>query len=327
MKAMVIVRGEEGGKMELQDTPIPKPRPEELLIKVKAAALNRADLFRVQGTYLPAMATGMPEIVGGEAAGIVTDMGKDVTGFAVGDRVTGMCGGGYAQFTIIHQSLAIPVPERLNWEEAAAVPISFMTEYDAVVTHGRLQKGKSVLVNGASSGVGIAAVQIARIWGAKPLIGMAGTPEKLAALGKLGMDMGINYKKENFKDAVLAMTDGKGVDLIIDHVGGTHLKDNLKCMALKGRLVSVGRLGGIVGELNMDLLALKRLELIGVTFRTRTMSERIDIARKMMADLLPALADGRLKPVIDRAFPLEKAVKAHAYMESNVQFGKIILVV
>ncbi|MBN1663481.1 MAG: NAD(P)H-quinone oxidoreductase [Deltaproteobacteria bacterium] len=325
MKAMVIVKEKDGGKMELQDAPIPKPKPDELLIKVKAAALNRADLFRVQGAYPVATASGMPEIVGGEASGIVTDTGNDVTGFAVGDRVMGMCVGGYAEFATMNCKLAIPVPDKMSWEEAAAVPISFMTEYDAVVTHGRLKKGESVLVSGASSGVGVAAVQIARLWGAKPLICMSGSPAKLAALEKLGMDVGINYKTERFKDAVLAATDDKGVDLIIDHVGGPDLKDNLKCMAIKGRLVSVGRLGGIMGELNMDLLALKRLSIIGVTFRTRKMAERIDIARRMTADLLPALAEGRLKPVIDRTFPLEKAAEAHQYMSSDVQFGKIVL--
>jgi len=322
---MVIVRGADGRKMELQDAPVPKPGTKELLIKVKAAALNRADLFRVQGTFPYTTRPGMPDIIGGEAAGIVTDMGDKVGGFAVGDRVMGMCLGGYAEFTTIHQSLAFPVPDNLSWEEAAAVPVSFMTEHNAIITTGRLKVGESVLVNGASSGVGIAAIQIAKLWGAKPLIVMAGSPEKLDALSALGADLGINYKTENFKDAVLAATDGKGVDLIIDHVGGPHLADNLKCIALKGRLVSVGRLAGIVGELNMDLLALKRVKLIGVTFRTRTMSERINIARKVMTDILPLLATGRLKPVIDRIFPLDQAVDAHKYMSSNIQFGKIVL--
>jgi NADPH2:quinone reductase len=326
MKAIVIIRGEQGGAIALQDVPTPKPRPEELLVKVKAAALNRADLFRVQGTYkTTAPKQGLLEIVGGEAAGIVVDMGKDVSGFAVGDPVMGMCAGGYAEFTTIHQRLAMPMPERLSWEEASTVPVSYMTEYNALITNGRLQAGESVLINGASSGVGVAAVQIAKFWGAKPVIALAGSPAKLAALAALGLDVGINYKTEDFKEAVLAATDGKGVDLIIDHVGGPHLKDNLKCMALKGRLVSVGRLGGEVGQLNMDLLALKRLELIGVTFRTRTLSERIEIARQTIADLLPALADGRLKPVVDRIFNLEQAAEAHAYMTSNAQFGKIVL--
>ncbi len=328
MKAAVIIKGEKGGTMEVQDVPIPQPRPEELLIEVKASGLNRADIFRVQGTYVTTSSTTVNdrlEIVGGEAAGVVVDLGKEVSGFAKGDRVMGMCNGGYAEFTTIHQHLAIPVPERLTWEEAATIPVSYMTEYNALITNGRLKAGESVLINGASSGVGVASVQIAKFWGAKPLFGLAGSPAKLKALKGLGIDLGINYRTENFKETILANTEGKGVDLIIDHVGGPHLKDNLKCLALKGRLVSVGRLGGEIGQLNMDLLALKQLELIGVTFRTRTFSERIEIARRMTADLLPALADGRLKSVVDRVFPLDQALEAHQYMLTNAQFGKIIL--
>lgn len=328
MKAVVIIRKEQGGAMALQEVPIPKPRPEELLIEVKAAALNRADLFRVQGTYVTTGSTpaeGLPEIIGGEAAGVVVDMGQEVSGFAKGDRVMGMCAGGYAEFTTLHQQLAMAVPERLSWEEAATIPVSYMTEHNALVTNGRLRAGESVLINGASSGVGVAAVQIARLWGAKPVIGLSGSPAKLAALRTLGVDVGINYRTENFKEAVLSATEGKGVDLIIDHVGGPHLKDNLKCMALKGRLVSVGRLGGEIGQLNMDLLALKRLELIGVTFRTRTFTERIEIARSVIVDLLPALEDGRLKPVVDRLFSLDQATEAHRYMTTNAHFGKIVL--
>jgi NADPH2:quinone reductase len=328
MKAAVIIKGEKGGTMSVQEVPVPKIRPEELLIEIKASGLNRADIFRVQGTYVTtssATTDERPEIVGGEAAGVVVDMGKDVTGFAKGDRVMGMCNGGYAEFTTIHQQLAFPVPERLTWEEAATIPVSYMTEHNALITNGRLRAGESVLINGASSGVGVAAVQISKFWGAKPLFGLAGSPAKLASLTGLGVDVGINYRTENFKDVIMAFTEGKGVDLIIDHVGGPHLKDNLKCMALKGRLVSVGRLGGEIGPLNMDLLALKQLELIGVTFRTRTFSERIEIARRMTADLLPAVADGRLKPVVNRVFPLDQASEAHQYMTTNAQFGKIVL--
>lgn len=314
--------------MALQDVPMPKPRPEELLFEVKASGINRADIFRIQGNYVtlssPANEKQL-EIVGMEAAGIVVEVGREVSGFAKGDRVMGMCNGGYAQFTTIHRQLAIPVPERLSWEEAATIPLSYMTEHNALITAGRLQAGEAVLINGASSGVGVAAVQIARLWGAKPVIGLAGSVAKLEILKTLGLDVGINYRTENFKEAVLAATEGKGVNLIIDHLGGPYLEDNLKCMALKGRLVSVGRLGGEVGQLNMDLLALKQLELIGVTFRTRTFDERTAIARHMMTDLLPALADGRLKPVVDRIFPLEQAAEAHRYMTSNVQLGKIVL--
>jgi NADPH2:quinone reductase len=184
-----------------------------------------------------------------------------------------------------------------------------------------------VLVHAVSSGVGNAAIQIAKFFGAKLVIGTGGVNEKFAPLRALGMDLGINYRTEKFADAVLTATNGAGVDIIIDHVGGPFLNDNLQCMALRGRLISVGRLGGNIGELNLDLMALKRLRLIGVTFRTRTLEERMAIARSFSADLLPALTDGRLRPLIDRIFPLDQALQAQDYMASNAQIGKIVLTV
>ena len=329
MKAIVITPSPEGGTLDLRDVPEPTPGPGEVLVRVRATALNRADLAQRQGNY-PAQATAggtSLAIAGLEAAGEVAGLGDGVTGYAIGDRVMTMCGGGYAAFTTVDHRLAVPVPERLSWEEAAAIPVSYMTEHDALITNARLQAGESVLVHAASSGVGVAAVQIARLWGARPVIGTGGVPAKLEALTKLGMDVGINYRTESFADAVLAATNSAGVDVVIDHVGTPYFQDNLRCMALRARLVSVGRLGGRRGELDLDLLARKRLQLIGVTFRTRTLEERIAVAQRFAADLLPALADGRLRPVIDRVFPLQQALEAQAYMASNAQLGKIVLTV
>ena len=325
MKAMVIVQTKEGGKLELRDVPKPEPGPEELLMRVKAAAVNRADLYQVKGTYDPTKKPADGIIAGGEAAGEVVGIGKNVSGFTVGDRIMGMCKGGYAEFTTLDHRLVLPVPARLSWEEAVTIPAAYMTEHNALITNGRLQAGETVLVNAASSGVGVSAIQIAKLCGAKIAIGITSTPAKIAALKALGMDLGINYRTENFADAVLAATNGNGVDVIIDHVGGPFLKENLRCMAVKGRLVSVGRLGGMTAELDLELMAYKRLQLIGVTFRTRTVDERIAIARGVVTDLIPALADGRLKPVIDRVFELHQAAEAHAYMESGAQIGKIVL--
>jgi len=336
MKAMVNVQGKEGGTLEVRDVPQPEPGPTELLIRVKATAVNRADLYQLRGTFIPQTAPGGPSlplkapaslltIAGLEAVGEVAGMGKDVSGFSLGDRMMGICDGGYAEFTTIDYRLAIPVPVRLNWEEAATIPAAYMTEHNALITNGRLQTGETVLVNAASSGVGVAAIQIAKLCGAKKTIGITGTPAKIAALKALGTDLGINYRTENFADAVLAATHGNGADVIIDHVGGSFLKENLRCIAVKGRLISVGRLGGTTAELDLELVAYKRLQLIGVTFRTRTLDEKIAIARGVTAELLPALADGRLKPVIDRVFELDQAAQAQAYMESNAQIGKIVL--
>jgi len=271
MQAIVIVSSADGGTLEYRDVPDPTPRPGELLVRVRATGLNRADLAQRRGAY-PRPATGGDSalnIAGLEAAGEVVGLGEGVTGFAMGDRAMAMCAGGYAEYTTIDQRLAVRVPERLSWEEAAAVPVAYMTEHDALITNARLQAGESVLVHAASSSVGVATIQIAKLWGAKPVMGTSGMTEKLAALAALGLDQGINYRTENFADAVLTATHGAGVDVVIDHVGGPHFHDNMRCMALRGRLVSVGRLGGKMGELDLDFLALRRLHLIGVAFRTR----------------------------------------------------------
>ena len=329
MQAIVIMSSADGGTLECRDVPEPTPRPGELLVRVRATGLNRADLAQRRGAY-PRPATGGDSalnIAGLEAAGEVVGLGEGVTGFAIGDRVMAMCAGGYAEYTTIDQRLAVRVPERLSWEEAAAVPVAYMTEHDALITNARLQAGESVLVHAASSSVGVAAIQIAKLWGAQPVMGTSGVSEKLAALAAQGLDQGINYRTENFADAVLAATDGAGVDVVIDHVGGPHFHDNMRCMALRGRLVSVGRLGGKMGELDLDFLALRRLHLIGVTFRTRILAERIAVTQRCAADLLPALADGRLRPLINRVFPLREALAAQDYMASNGHIGKIVLTV
>jgi putative PIG3 family NAD(P)H quinone oxidoreductase len=327
MQAMVIVPSTDGGTLDLRQVPDPVPEPGELLVRVKATALNRADLAQRRGAYpapVKAADSGLA-IAGLEAAGEVVGMGSEVSGFQIGDRVMAMCAGAYAELATVEHRLAVRVPERLSWEEAAALPVAYMTEHDALITNARLQAGESVLINAVSSGVGVAAMQIATFWGAKPVMGSSGVPEKLAALAELGLEVGINYRTENFADAVLAATDGKGVDVIIDHVGAPYMADNLRCMAVRGRLVSVGRLAGGKGEFDLDVLALKRLQWIGVTFRTRTLDERIAIAQRFAADLLPALADGRLKPHIDRVFPLREALAAQTYLTSNAQIGKIVL--
>jgi NADPH2:quinone reductase len=325
MKAVVIIQRKEGGELQCCDVPEPEPGPEELLVRVKATALNRADLYLLRGTYDPTQKPADRIIAGLEAAGEVAAIGKNVSGFRMGDRVMSMCSGGFAEFTVVDHRLAMPIPASLSWEGAATFPLAFSTEYNALVTNACLQEGNSVVINAASSGVGVAAIQIAKLLGAKPVIGITGTSAKLMVLKSLGMDRGIDYHTEDFADAVLSATAGAGADVIIDHVGGIFLKQNLRCMAVKGRLVSVGRLGETRGELDLELMARKRLHLIGVTFRTRSLDEKIAIAQGVVADLLQPLMKGQLRPVIDRIFTLEDAPKAKAYMESNAQIGKIVL--
>ncbi len=327
MKAFIVIQNPAGGTLELRDLPDPVLEPGELLIRVKAAGVNRADLYQRKGTHPAPTKYGSLIIAGLEAVGEVVDIGDGVTGFKRGDRIMAHCPGGYAEFVTVNYRLALPVPERLSWEEAGAIPISYMTEHDALITNAGLQAGESVLIHAASSGVGVAAVQIAKLFGAKPIMGTGGDPAKFDALRSLGMDLGIHYRAQNFADAILTHTAGAGVNVIIDHVGGPYLKDNLRCLALKGRLVSVGRLAGKVGELDLDFLALRRLHLIGVTFRTRTLEERVVIAERFAREVLPALADGRLRPKIDRVFPFHQALEAQDYMASNAQVGKIVLTV
>jgi NADPH:quinone reductase len=325
MKAFIVIQDPSGGTLELREIPDPKPEPGELLIRVKAAGVNRADLYQRKGTHPAPTKYGSLIIAGLEAVGEVKDIGDGVKGFRRGDRVMAHWPGGYAELVAVNHRLVLPVPERLSWEEAAAIPVSYMTEHDALITNAGLRAKESVLIHAASSGVGVAAVQIARLFGAKPIMGTGGDPGKFDALRSLGMDLGIHYRTQNFADAVLNHTAGAGVDVIIDHVGGPYLKDNLRCLALKGRLVSVGRLGGKAGELDLDFLALRRLHLIGVTFRTRTLEERVAIAERFTREVLPALADGRLKPKIDRVFPFDQALAAQNYLASNVQVGKVVL--
>jgi NADPH2:quinone reductase len=331
MKAMVIVpqAAGEGGTLEWREVPDPQLQSGQLLIRVKASAVNRADLYQRMGSYPTAVAGSANALtIGGiECAGEVAGLGAGVRGFTAGDRVMSMCFGGYAEYVVIDHRIAVHVPERLSWQEAAAIPVSYMTEDDAIVTNARLQPGESVLINAASSGVGVAAVQIAKLFGAKPIIGVSGDSSKLERLKAFGLDHGVNYRAENFADSVLTLTGGTGVDIVIDHVGASQFQDNVRCMALRGRLVSVGRLGGNNAEINLDFLALRRLQLIGVTFRTRTMEERAEIARRFTVDVLPALADGRLRPVLDRDFPLREALAAQEYLASNAQLGKVTLTV
>jgi NADPH2:quinone reductase len=327
MKAMVMVFGDGCAQLDWRDVPDPAPGPGELLIRVCASAVNRADIYQRQGGYPVSKGddAGKSVIAGLEAAGEVIATGKGVKDFEMGDRVMGMCSGAYAESVVLDSRLAIKVPERLNWQQAATIPVAYMTEHNALVTNGRLEIGESVLINAASSGVAVAGIQIARLFGARPLIGISGSPLKFNRLKEFGLDHCINYQVEDFSEAVMGLTSGRGVNLIIDHVGAPLLDRNLRCMALKGRLVSVGRLGGEHADLNLDFVALRRLQIIGVTFRTRTIMERIEIARRFEADVLPAIADGRIQPVIDRIFPLQEAAAAQDYLVSNSQTGKVVL--
>jgi NADPH2:quinone reductase len=319
MRAVLFVPGPGGAGVELREVPQPVPAAGEVLVRVRAAGLNRGELV-----VKKALVAGAPQQTGIEFAGEVAAPGAGASRFKAGDRVMGHWKAGQAEYVAVDERLLVPVPARLSWVEAGAWLNVFCTAHDAIVTNAGLKAGESVLVNAVSSGIGVAALQIARLLGAQPVIGSSRTPAKLAKLGPCGMTVGV-VADGGMTRAVLDATGGNGVDVLIDNVGGTVLGDNLKALALKGRMVSVGRLGANVGAIDLDYLALRRIKLIGVTFRTRTLEERIACVQRCAEDLLPALADGRLNPVVQRSFKLHEVAEAHACMERDEHIGKLVL--
>jgi NADPH:quinone reductase len=236
-----------------------------------------------------------------------------------------MAAGAFAKRATVDQRLALPVPDHLSWEEAAAVPVTFLTAHDALVSNGELAEGDGVLVHAASSGVGVAAIQIARLLGADPVLGTSRSPEKLDELVPLGLDVGIDTGARDFADAVAEATGGRGVDVIVDNVGASAAAGNLACAAIGARWVNVGRLGGRRAEIDLDELSRKRVRLIGVTFRTRTVDEHAEVVRRAGEDLLPLLAEGRLRPVVHEVFPLEEADRAEDRLAADAHVGKLVL--
>jgi NADPH2:quinone reductase len=244
------------------------------------------------------------------------------------DRVMCSGNGGYAEYAVTDYGRVSPVPaNNMSWEQAATLPVALQTMHDAVVTNGRLKAGESVLIQGASSGVGLMALQIAKLKGAKLVIGTSTNEARRAKLKDFGADLALDTKDSTWADQVLKATDGKGVELIVDQVSGPVANGNLKACAILGRIVNVGRLGGMKGEFDFDLHALRRIDYIGVTFRTRSIEEVREIVRKMREDLWPAVEAGKLQLPIDRTFPLDEAAAAQAHMRANAHFGKIVLTV
>ena len=326
MRAAVIT--EPGGPdvLKIMEVDDPVPGPEDVLVDVKASALNRADMLQRQGGY-PAPAGSPSDIPGLEFAGVVIEAGDRVIGMAKGDRVFGLLGGGgYASRTVTHHRMAIPMPADWDFVQAAATPEVFFTAYDALFNRGNLQMGETLLVHAAGSGVGTAAVQLAHHAGAF-VFGTAGSAEKLAGAAKLGMDVGINYHDEDFAAVVKEKTGGAGVDVLIDFIGGPYWDQNIASMAVLGRLVEVGLMGGGRVEVDLGQLMGKRLQVTGPGLRGRTLDEKLAVTAQFKRHVLPRLASGSMKPIVDRTFPLEEVADAHRYMETNANFGKIVLTI
>jgi len=322
VRAAMSVPGPDGGHIEVQDIPEPKAGDGQIVIRVHASGINRGEITRVYQHRLTAGAKATQ--FGNEWAGEVVVVGPDVSKVRAGDRVMGRGGGGHAQYNVVNQRAAMHIPEGMSWTDAASLPNVCVTAHDALTVSGRLAPGESMLVNAASSGVGIATIQIARLLGASPVIGTSRSAEKLERLRPLGLDCAI-LTSDDLVQATREATGGKGVDVVIDNVGATVLIDTVKAMAYKGRIVQVGRLDASEGLIDLDLLAMKRVQLVGTSFRMRSAEESLVASEAFERAFLPAVADGRIKPVVDRVFPLEQIRQAFDYMESNAQVGKIVL--
>ena len=321
MKAAVV--GEHG--VEIRDLPKPEPKPNEVLIRVRASSLNRADLLVAQGHQHGAVG-GVGARLGLECAGEVEAVGSEVTGFRAGDRVMASAPGGYAEYAVTDAGRAHRIPaNNMTFAQAACFPVALQTMHNAVVTAGRLKRGETLLIQGASTGVGLMGMQIGKVMGAALVMGTSTNPARRARLKEYGCDLALDSGDPTWPDKVKEATGGKGVDVIVDQVSASVANQNLAAAAILGRIVNVGRLGGMKGEFDFDLHALKRIDYIGVTFRTRTADEVREIVRAMRADLWPAVEAGKLTLPIEKTFPLAQAADALAMMRANAHFGKIVL--
>lgn len=325
MKAIVISKFGGPEVLELRDVPDPKPARGELLVRVRATAVNRADLLQRMGSY-PAPPGSPADIPGLEYAGEVVEVGDLVSEHRPGDRVFGLAGGGtYAELLTVPARTASRMPQNLDFAQAASVPEAFITAWDAMVSQARLGPGETVLVHAAGSGVGTAAVQIARALHARCL-GTARTAAKLERARHLGLDAGIvPDAKGAFARAVLDHSGGRGADVVLDLLGGPYFAESLACVAPRARLVLVGLLAGARGDVPLHLILGKRLRVIGTTLRARPIEEKILVAQEFARHVVPLFESGRLEPVVERVLPLAAAAEAHAYLAGNESYGKVVL--
>jgi NADPH2:quinone reductase len=307
-----------------EQRPVAHPGNGEVLVKVAAAGVNRPDVMQRQGLYPPPK--GATDLPGLEIAGEVVALGVGVTRWKVGDKIMALVvGGGYAQYCLAHESHCLPVPSTLSMIEAAAIPETFFTVWHNAFERGRLKARETLLVHGGSSGIGTAAIQLAREFGAR-VIATAGSPEKCEACRTLGADPAINYKSEDFVAVTKAATGGKGADVILDMVGGDYIERNYEAAAVGGRVVQIAFQGSPKATVDFRRIMLKRLIHTGSTLRARSVADKGAIARAVEEHVLPLIASGRVKPVIDSTFPLTQAAAAHARMETSAHIGKIVLI-
>jgi NADPH2:quinone reductase len=324
MKAITITQP--GGPEVLQLTEKPEPvyAANEVLVKVMAAGVNRPDVAQRKGNYPPP--AGAPkDIPGLEIAGVIAEVGTNVTRWKVGDKVCALViGGGYAEFCNVPEGQCLPIPENLSFVEAASLPETFYTVWSNVFDRANLQPGESLLVHGGSSGIGVTAIQMATALGSTVYV-TAGSPEKCKFCENLGAAKAINYNKENFSEAINSLTDGKGVDVILDMIGGDYTPLNIKSLANEGRLVLINSMKGKTAEVDLAEVMRKRINITGSMLRSRDVEFKSAIAQNLEKHIWPLLASGKIKPVIYKVFPAIQASKAHELMESSAHMGKIVL--
>jgi NADPH:quinone reductase-like Zn-dependent oxidoreductase len=316
MRAYFIRAGDRRAIVEPRDAAVPEPGPQQMLVRVKAAGLNR-------GEFMGAGAAAKP--AGTDAAGVVEKLGAGVTQFEVGARVMGRCPGAFAEHALMDARETMPVPDTLAWEDAAAVPIVFLVVYDMLLAQGRLQKGEWLLVTGVSSGVGVAALQTAKALGAR-VIGTSGSKDKLARLAPLGLDVALATRRPDFAGAVMQATGERGADLCVNNVGGTVFAECVRALAFEGRLAVVGYMDGVLkAEMDLDALHAKRLTLFGVSNKLRNAEQRATTVRGFAEKLLPLIAAGRIKPLIDRAYAFDELPAAAERLQANAHVGKLVV--
>ena len=321
MKSCWIVVKDHKAALEWREIPIPQPKAGEIVMRVRATALNRGELVVGGAVH------GGPEKIGGtEAAGEVHAVGAGVAGVKAGDRVFGRVRGGFAEYVVMEQEQIIPLPANLTFEQGAAVPISYITAYEMLYPpYGKLKAGEWLLITGASAGAGVASIQIAKMLGARTL-GTSGSVEKLAKLTALGLDVAIATRGADFADQVRAATGGSGADVIVNLVGGTQFAECIRCLARHGRLAVVGYVdGSLKAEIDLSAVHVNRFEIYGISNAKLTREERAAATRAFVRDVVPALADGRIVPVIDRVFAFDELPAAKAHMEASAMVGKIVV--
>ena len=323
MKAVVVKEDISSRPLVWTEVPTPEPGPGEVLVRVHACALNRADLHQRAGNYPSPL--GASEILGLEMAGTIAELGADVTDWQLGERVCALLsGGGYAEYAVVPEQLLMSIPERHSFEEAAGVPEVFLTAYTNLFREGAAKRGETVLIHAGASGVGTAAIQLASRYGCT-VYATAGTREKVATCECLGARRCINYREEDFASVLRSLQGFEGVDLVFDMVGKNYLERNLDLLRWRGRIVFVSLLSGSQVELDLRTLMVKRLSLVGTTLRQRSLEEKASLRDSFLKSFGADLASGKVYPVIDKVFPIQEVENAHTYMTENRNIGKIIL--